>query len=68
MRVWWFQSLVSCAVGLELPFAKGEVKASSVQVPFKVVVVVQCVLPKASQCAGLGLYGVPQHSGLVARY
>lgn len=33
MCVWWFQSLASCAVGLELPFAKGEVKARSVQVP-----------------------------------
>lgn len=31
MFVWWFQSLASCAVGLELPFAKGEVKARSVQ-------------------------------------
>lgn len=47
MCVWWFQSLASCAVGLELPFAKGEVKARSVvQVPFKQVVV-QCV-PKVS--------------------
>lgn len=59
MRVWWFQSLVSCAVGLELPFAKGEAKARSVQVPFKVVV--QCV-PKvsASGCRSLVCTSVPE--------
>lgn len=59
---WWFQSLVSCAVGLELPFAKGEAKARSVQGPLKVVV--QCV-PKVS-ASGCMSWSVP--AGPTTRY
>lgn len=64
MFVWWFQSLASCAVGLELPFAKGEVKARPVQVPFKVVV--QCV-PKVS-ASGCRSWSVPQYPGMATWY
>lgn len=64
MCVWWFQSLASCAVGLELPFAKGEVKARSVQVPFRVVV--QCV-PKVS-ASGCRSWTVPQYPRMTTWY